>query len=74
MLDFHKKLWILTANLNAVILLDKRLLVRYFFITKNNRFTSLNFHKKMETACGGLLCLTVLVKDGGGGAERGLCM
>ena len=49
MLDFHKKLWILTANLYAVILLGERLLVRYFFfITKNNRFTSLDFHKKME--------------------------
>jgi hypothetical protein len=28
----------------------------FFFITKNNRFTSLNFHKKMETTCRGLLC------------------
>ena len=31
MLDFYKKLWILTANLYAVILLDERLLVRFFF-------------------------------------------
>ena len=49
MLDFHKKLWILTANLYAVILLDERLLVRYFFfITKNNALTSVDYQEKME--------------------------